>query len=46
MSKVYYKLGDKNKAKDCLKIATNILEDVVGNEDPDYQHFESLLQTL
>lgn len=46
MSKVYYKIGDKNKAKDCLKIATNILEDVVGNEDPDYQHFESLLQTL
>lgn len=42
MSKVYYKLNDKIRAKDCLKIATQILEDLLGDDDPDYLHFKHL----
>ena len=46
MSKVYYKLNNKDKAKDCLKIATTILEDVQGDDDADYLHFKELYDTL
>lgn len=46
MSKVYYKMNDKGKAKDCLRIATQILSDLLGEDDPDYQHFKYLEQTL
>lgn len=42
MSKIYYKLNDKDKARDCLKIATQILSDLLGEEDPDYKHFKML----
>lgn len=42
MAKVYYKLNDKSRAKDCLKLATNILGDLLGDDDPDYQHFKHL----
>ncbi len=46
MSKVYYKINQKSKAKDCLKIATNILGDLLGQDDPDYKHFRELDQTI
>ena len=43
MSKIYYKLNDYAKAKDCLRIATDVLYDLLGTDDPDYQHFHYLL---
>lgn len=40
MSKVYYKLNDKEKAKDCLNVAIQIIEEISGKEDPDLIHFK------
>ena len=46
MSKVYYKLDERSKTRECLKLATDILEDLLGKEDPDYEHFKQLADTL
>jgi hypothetical protein len=46
MSQVYYKLNDKGRAKDCLGVATLILKDLLGEDDPDYKHFKVLEQSF
>jgi hypothetical protein len=46
MSKVYYKINDKTKARECIKIATEILADEMGDNDPDYEYFKKLEITL
>jgi hypothetical protein len=46
MSKVYCKLNEKAKAKDCLGVATLILQDLLGEDDPDYKHFKLFEQSL
>jgi hypothetical protein len=36
MSKVYQKMNNKDKAKECLTIASQILKSELGEKDPDY----------
>lgn len=35
-----------DKSKDCLKLATQILGDLLGDDDPDYQHFKYLEESV
>jgi hypothetical protein len=42
MSKVYTAMGDKERSKDCLEIASKILSDLLGEQNQEYQHFKGL----
>ena len=36
LGRVHYNLGEKGKAKECVKCASDILGEILGTDDPDY----------
>ncbi len=43
---IYNNMGDKAKAKECTQCAINILSDVLGDKDPDTNHFRKSLAQM
>ena len=46
MSRVYYNLNAKEKARECLRLGSEILEELYGKDDPDYGYFKRIEETL
>ena len=46
LGRVYYNLGEKVKAKECVKCASDILGEVLGTDDPDYEFFLAAQEKL
>lgn len=46
LGRVYVNAGEEEKARDCLRVCKDILKDISGQQDADYQHFQAVEDNL